>query len=113
VQIPRSCQCLLMSATSSAEVERLQKLVLHNPTTLNLLGNDADASGAAGPGPGSAAEIEHFHIACDRCGSQPSFSFLCTFFVATCFLCASWSRHQSSPNSILLPESHRRGTRIV
>ncbi|KAK9906356.1 hypothetical protein WJX75_000482 [Coccomyxa subellipsoidea] len=64
--IPRSCQCLLMSATSSAEVERLQKLVLHNPTTLNLLGNDADASGAAGPGPGSAAEIEHFHIACDR-----------------------------------------------
>ncbi|BDA46069.1 ATP-dependent RNA helicase dbp9 [Coccomyxa sp. Obi] len=64
--IPRSCQCLLMSATSSEEVERLQKLVLHNPTTLNLLGGDSDPSGAAGPGPGSAAEIDHFYIACDR-----------------------------------------------
>lgn len=71
VQVPRSCQCLLMSATSSEEVERLQKLVLHNPTTLNLLGSDADPSGAAGPGPGSAAEIAHFYIACNRCGLLP------------------------------------------
>ena len=55
-----------MSATSSEEVERLQKLVLHNPTTLNLLGSDSDPSGAAGPGPGSAAEIDHYYIACDR-----------------------------------------------
>lgn len=55
-----------MSATSSEEVERLQKLVLHNPITLNLLGSDSDPSGAAGPGPGSAAEIEHYYVACDR-----------------------------------------------
>lgn len=37
-QVPRSCQCLLMSATSSEDVDRLTKLVLHNPITLNLLG---------------------------------------------------------------------------
>ncbi len=37
-QIPRSCQCLLMSATSSEDVDRLTKLVLHNPLTLSLLG---------------------------------------------------------------------------
>ncbi len=66
MQIPRSCQCLLMSATSSEEVERLQKLVLHNPTTLNLLGSDSDPNSAAGPGPGSAAEIDHYYVACDR-----------------------------------------------
>ena len=43
-QIPRSCQCLLMSATGSADVDRLTQLVLHNPLALNLLG----AAGAAG-----------------------------------------------------------------
>jgi len=54
-----------MSATMNADVERLQKLVLHNPVTLNLLAT-GDAQ-KAGPGPGSAAEIEHFSIATDRC----------------------------------------------
>ena len=55
---------MLMSATMNADVERLQKLVLHNPVTLNLLAaGDPDK---AGPGPGSAAEIEHFSIATDR-----------------------------------------------
>ncbi|XP_068654578.1 DEAD-box ATP-dependent RNA helicase 16 isoform X2 [Aristolochia californica] len=34
--IPRRCQCLLMSATSSADVEKLKKLVLHNPYILTL-----------------------------------------------------------------------------
>lgn len=38
LQVPRSCQCMLMSATSSADVDRLTKLVLHNPLALNLLG---------------------------------------------------------------------------
>lgn len=56
-----------MSATTSEEVERLQKLVLHHPVTLNLLGATADDDNAAGPGPGSAAEIEHFSISCVRC----------------------------------------------
>ena len=65
---------MLMSATSNAEVERLQKLVLQNPVTLNLLRPDQDdaRSGGAAAGPGSAAEIEHFSVHCDRCGGQAS-----------------------------------------
>ncbi|CAJ1976123.1 unnamed protein product [Sphenostylis stenocarpa] len=34
--VPRSCQCLLMSATSSTDVDKLKKLVLHNPYILTL-----------------------------------------------------------------------------
>ncbi|KAG9140909.1 hypothetical protein Leryth_010435 [Lithospermum erythrorhizon] len=34
--VPRRCQCILMSATSSSDVEKLKKLVLHNPCDLNL-----------------------------------------------------------------------------
>ncbi|CAN4081985.1 unnamed protein product [Withania somnifera] len=34
--IPRRCQCLLMSATSSSDVEKLKKLILHNPYILTL-----------------------------------------------------------------------------
>ncbi|KAL5556748.1 hypothetical protein UlMin_038984 [Ulmus minor] len=34
--IPKHCQCLLMSATSSADVEKLKKLMLHNPYILTL-----------------------------------------------------------------------------
>ncbi|XP_042062938.1 DEAD-box ATP-dependent RNA helicase 16-like [Salvia splendens] len=34
--IPKRCQCLLMSATSSADVEKLKKLILHNPYILTL-----------------------------------------------------------------------------
>lgn len=34
--IPKHCQCLLMSATSSADVEKLKKLMLHNPFILTL-----------------------------------------------------------------------------
>uniref|UniRef100_A0A383WG42 RNA helicase n=1 Tax=Tetradesmus obliquus TaxID=3088 RepID=A0A383WG42_TETOB len=83
VHIPRSAQCMLMSATSSAEVEQLQQLVLHNPVTLNLLAaaGSAAAAGAAGDsdaaaaadggaagfgdgGAGSAAEISHFSYSC-------------------------------------------------
>ncbi|KAG2694506.1 hypothetical protein I3760_08G148000 [Carya illinoinensis] len=42
--IPRRCQCLLMSATSSGDVEKLKKLVLHNPFILTLpeVGNIKD-----------------------------------------------------------------------
>ena len=64
VQVPRGCQCMLMSATMSADVERLQKLVLHNPITLNLLASGG--SGKANPVQGSAAEIEHFSVSTDR-----------------------------------------------
>ncbi|KAG6469207.1 DEAD-box ATP-dependent RNA helicase 16-like [Zingiber officinale] len=34
--VPRRCQCLLMSATSSTDVDKLKKLVLHNPVILTL-----------------------------------------------------------------------------
>ncbi|XWS41734.1 hypothetical protein CRYUN_Cryun17cG0108200 [Craigia yunnanensis] len=34
--IPRRCQCLLMSATSSPDVDQLKKLILHNPFILTL-----------------------------------------------------------------------------
>jgi ATP-dependent RNA helicase DDX56/DBP9 len=75
---------MLMSATSSSEVEQLQQLVLHNPVTLNLLAasNGAAAAGAAGNGDaaaaadgaaglgeggaGSAAEISHFSYSCSK-----------------------------------------------
>ncbi|KAH7689777.1 RNA helicase protein [Dioscorea alata] len=40
--ISRRCQCLLMSATLSPDVEILKKLVLHNPVTLTL--SEADGS---------------------------------------------------------------------
>ncbi|KAK4252749.1 hypothetical protein QN277_014299 [Acacia crassicarpa] len=42
--VPRSCQCLLMSATSSDDVDKLKKLILHNPFILTLpeLGNQKD-----------------------------------------------------------------------
>jgi hypothetical protein len=60
-----------MSATTNADVERLQQLVLHNPVQLDLLGpaggGAAGRSEGAGPGPGSAAEIEHFSVHCDAC----------------------------------------------
>ncbi|KMT09876.1 hypothetical protein BVRB_6g128500 [Beta vulgaris subsp. vulgaris] len=36
VHVSRRCQCLLMSATSSADVEKLKKLMLHNPYILTL-----------------------------------------------------------------------------
>ncbi|KAG2453496.1 hypothetical protein HYH02_001716 [Chlamydomonas schloesseri] len=89
-QVPRSCQCILMSATSSDDVERLQKLVLHNPITLNLAaagagagaggdkageegGEDEQAGGAAerdggslASGSGISADIQHFYIECPR-----------------------------------------------
>lgn len=34
--VPRRCQCLLMSATTSSDVEKLKKLILHNPINLTL-----------------------------------------------------------------------------
>ncbi|KAL2611149.1 hypothetical protein R1flu_022841 [Riccia fluitans] len=42
--VPRRCQCLLMSATSSGDVEKLKKLVLHNPVILTLMEDAADES---------------------------------------------------------------------
>ncbi|GIL98673.1 hypothetical protein Vretimale_4052 [Volvox reticuliferus] len=68
-----------MSATVSEDVERLQKLVLHNPITLNLTAGagGAAAGGAAAAGEGRdgtslasgsgvSVDIKHFYIQCPR-----------------------------------------------
>ncbi|OEL21438.1 DEAD-box ATP-dependent RNA helicase 16 [Dichanthelium oligosanthes] len=41
--IPRSCQSILMSATSSSDVDKLTKLLLHNPFILTLTEISCDA----------------------------------------------------------------------
>lgn len=60
---------MLMSATTNESMEELQKLVLHNPITLDLLqaceGEGGIENGAA-TSLGSAAEIQHFCIQCPR-----------------------------------------------
>ena len=59
---------MLMSATTSADVDRLTKLVLHSPVALDLLGAGGGtaagtAAGAvAGTAGGAAAEIEHLRL---------------------------------------------------
>ncbi len=67
MQIPRTCQCLLMSATTSEDVRRLQQLVLHNPTVIDCTDHGSEAndflcSNAAG----TSSQIQHFSIQCDR-----------------------------------------------
>lgn len=74
-QIPRSCQCMLMSATSSEDVDRLTKLVLHNPLALNLLGaatggGEVRARGSCGLGCGPS---DHAGAA-QPAGAQPAVS---------------------------------------
>lgn len=61
--VPRSCQVLLMSATSSADLERLQALVLHNPVHLDLLTVTDTAEGEKSLGAsssGTASTISHY-----------------------------------------------------
>lgn len=67
VQIPRTCQCMLMSATTSEDVQRLQKLVLHNPTVIDCTehgpgANDLATTNAAG----TSSSIQHYSIQCSR-----------------------------------------------
>ena len=65
--VPRSCQCMLMSATTSDDVDRLTKLVLQSPESLDLLatstgaGDGDDPNGDVQAG-GAASEIEHRRI---------------------------------------------------
>ena len=55
---------MLMSATTSEDVDRLQALMLHNAVVLAV----AAPPGAAGvgAGAGTATEIEHFRIDCHK-----------------------------------------------
>lgn len=64
--VPRSCQCMLMSATTSEDVDRLTKLVLQSPESLDLLASSTsqggdDATNLHETG-GAASEIEHRRI---------------------------------------------------
>jgi ATP-dependent RNA helicase DDX56/DBP9 len=52
--VPRSCQNILMSATSSSDVERLSKLVLNNPVILDL------SSAPTGHDGGPADTVRHY-----------------------------------------------------
>lgn len=58
--IPRRCQCILMSATSSADVEKIKKLVLHSPVILTL--TEVEGNGYNGVVPNS---VQQFWISCD------------------------------------------------
>ncbi|KAI3859112.1 hypothetical protein MKW92_006136 [Papaver armeniacum] len=62
--IPRRCQCLLMYATSSADVEKLKKLVLHSPVILTLpeVGNVKDEM--------IPENIQQFWISCSNRDKQ-------------------------------------------
>ena len=87
MQIPRTCQCLLMSATTSEDVQRLQQLVLHNPTVIDCTNNGSEANDMAGSNAaGTSSQIQHFSIQCDR--SAPTaghhFSGVSTFRVNFC-----------------------------
>ncbi len=67
MQIPRTCQCMLMSATTSEDVQRLQQLVLHNPTAVDCTDNGSEANDMAGSNAaGTSSQIQHFSIQCDR-----------------------------------------------
>lgn len=57
--IPRKCQCLLMSATSSADVEKLKKLMLHNPVTLTVTDVDGGVKDRIVP-----ETVQQFWISC-------------------------------------------------
>ncbi|CAA6663022.1 unnamed protein product [Spirodela intermedia] len=57
--IPRRCQCLLMSATSSDDVEQWKKLVLHNPVTITLSNDESKDNDDIVP-----KSIQQFWISC-------------------------------------------------
>eukprot|EP00891_Asterochloris_glomerata_P006955 jgi/Astpho2/6955/e_gw1.00107.46.1_t len=66
-QVPRACQCMLMSATTSEDVRRLEKLMLHNPLEVSCLDlHPRQDTLAAANGAGSADSIAHFRLDCNR-----------------------------------------------
>lgn len=72
--IPRSCQCMLTSATTSDDVEKLTKLILQNPISLNLLDSSTNKDETE-EGLVHGADIEHQQIALPvSCGAPGSVS---------------------------------------
>ncbi|CAG9461604.1 unnamed protein product [Pedinophyceae sp. YPF-701] len=68
--LPKSCQCLLLTATKSDELRELEGLVLHNPTELDLTqGGGADIDGDAEGGAGAlgiSKRVAHFRVTCEE-----------------------------------------------
>ena len=65
---------MLMSATTSEDVRRLEKLMLHNPLEVSCLDlHPRQATLAAANGAGSADSIAHFRLDCNRWGRQPMY----------------------------------------
>ena len=58
---------MLMSATTSEDVQRLQKLVLHNPTVIDCTQHGPDTNDlAANNAAGTSSQIQHYSIQCNR-----------------------------------------------
>ncbi len=57
--VPRACQCILVSATTNEDMQRLTKLVLHNPTMLDLRGVGGGAQGGGEEHKGGPAIVHH------------------------------------------------------
>ena len=58
--VPRSCQCMLISATLNDDVEQLKELVLHNPQVIDVHPEKAKKAGRTGV----AETVEHFKVEC-------------------------------------------------
>ena len=76
---------MLMSATTNEDVQRLQRLVLHNPTVIDCTEHGADATDMAGSNAtGSSLHIQHYSIQCDRLAA-PCCLLVPSCQVQTCF----------------------------
>jgi len=72
--IPRSCQCMLTSATTSDDVEKLTKLMLQNPISLDLL-DTTPSKDEKQEYSVQGADIDHRQIALPpSCGAPGSLS---------------------------------------
>eukprot|EP00890_Picochlorum_soloecismus_P003951 jgi/Picsp_1/4557/NSC_01927-R1_dead-box atp-dependent rna helicase 16-like len=70
--IPRSCQCMLTSATTSEEVERLTRLLFQNPVVLDLLPVSEDIN-SIDQDKNSGGDIDHRLVQLpDSCGPPGS-----------------------------------------
>ena len=61
-EVQRGCQSLLLSATTNAELERIQSLVLHNPVRLNLNSGGCHTQTSGEGWPIRMPRIEHYII---------------------------------------------------
>ena len=67
--IPRSCQCVLTSATTSDDVDKLTKLMLQNPVTLDIRNQTTVSDGVYDQSEGS--DIDHKEIVLPSSSGSP------------------------------------------